>query len=470
MRGLGWAFTSQIGKQGSQFIITVILARLLSPGNFGLLGMATVFTGFASIFNDMGVSGALIQKQDADERHLSSAFWLNIMTGLAIALIFIACSGLIAQFYHMSELKPMLMILSLNYIFAPFTIIQQTILTKDMDFKTLMIRDIVAVIISGAVGIFLAYKGFGVWSLVYQSLTYAATDGILLWTISKWRPSFIFSIAAIKDIFHFSANLTGFNIVNYFARNIDQLLIGKFLGVQALGYYSLAYKIMLYPLQNISWVIGKVMFPAFSKIQGDLQKVRLSYMGLVKITSLITFPLMALLFGIAPELVKVFFGEKWLAIIVLIRILCVCGMIQSIGTTIGNILLSQGRADLQFKMQLIGTCLVLIFVVLGLRYGVSGVAFYYTLQSILWVHITFFITNKLINLGYREFYSKIISSYMISLIMLSIMFLTKYLTIPSLIYKLTIPTLSGIITYFILLIITKEIIIKDRRFIIGALK
>ena len=247
---------------GSQFIITVILARLLSPGDFGLLGMTTVFTGFVAIFNNMGISGALIQKQDADERHLSSAFWLNIAVGIVLTFLMIAASPLIASFYNKPQLEPIIMVMSLNYFLASFTIVQQTILAKNMDFKRLAARDIISVIAGGLVGITLAFCGFGVWSLVYQSITFTLINVILLWTVSPWRPKFIFSKKAIMDIFKFSVNLTGFNIVNYFGRNVDYLLIGKFLGAEALGFYSLAYKLMMVPLQNISWAISRVMFPA----------------------------------------------------------------------------------------------------------------------------------------------------------------------------------------------------------------
>ena len=292
IKGLYWSGASQAGKQISQFIITIILARLLSPADFGLLAMATVFVNFAMIFSEMGISSALIQKQDTHNRHYYSVFWFNIFVGICLTLFFIAVSPLIARFYKKPELVPILAVISLNFFFSSFVIIQQTILTKEMDFRKLAIRDVVAVIIAGIVGVVLAYNGFGVWSLVFQSLVFTLADVVLLWTVSSWRPKFSFAMADIKDIFHFSANLTGFNIVNYFARNVDQLLIGKFLGAQALGFYSLAYKLMLYPLQNISWVIGKVMFPAFSKIQQDLEKVRNSYMKMTRVISFITFPLM----------------------------------------------------------------------------------------------------------------------------------------------------------------------------------
>lgn len=470
IKGLTWSGISQGVKVASQFIITAILARLLSPNDFGMLAMAIVFMNFAMIFSEMGISSALVQKQDTHDRHYYSAFWLNLVTGLCLMLIFIAISPLIAVFYKKPELQPILMVLAINFFISSFVIVQQTILTKEMEFKKLAIRDILAVIISGIIGIFLAYHGFGVWSLVYQSIAFTFINSLFLWTVSSWRPKFIFAKQDINDIFHFSASLTGFNVVNYFARNADQLLIGRFLGSQALGYYSLAYKLMLYPLQNISWVISKVMFPAFSKIQHDLEKVRNSYLKMVEAISLLSFPLMVGLLALAPEFVKVVYGPKWEPIIILIRIFCVCGMFQSIGTTIGNILLSQGRADLQLKLQLLGTSIVVASVLIGLNWGIVGVAACYTLQSIIWIQITLYITNRLIKLKPKTFCIKLFSPLALSAVLLVVLLLFKIAISFSLFYTLISSTLIGLVVYILLLIMSKEIVFKNKILIIRALQ
>ena len=469
IKGLTWSGVSQGVKVLSQFIVTAILARLLSPNDFGILAMATVFMNFAMIFSEMGISSALVQKQDTHNRHYYSAFWLNLITGLCLMIIFIAVSPLIAIFYKKPELQPILMVLAINFFISSFVIVQQTILTKEMEFKKLAVRDILAVIISGVIGIFLACHGFGVWSLVYQSIAFTLINGIFLWTVSAWRPKFQFAKSDIRDILNFSANLTGFNIVNYFARNADQLVIGKFLGAQALGYYSLAYKLMLYPLQNISWVVSKVMFPAFSRIQHDLEKVKTSYMRMVKAISLVTFPLMAGLFVIAPEFVRVIYGPNWKPIIILIRIFCVCGLIQSVGTTIGNILLSQGRADLQFRMQLFGTVIVITAVFWGLKYGINGVAIFYTIQSFFWVNITFFVTNRLIKLSCYQFYSKFKVSCLSSIFVAGSLLVFKYIYKTTSILELILLVCFSCVIYLASLFVMSEITIKNRKLIIRSI-
>ncbi|MDD5546111.1 MAG: MOP flippase family protein [Candidatus Omnitrophica bacterium] len=428
IKGLFWSGFSQAGKQISQLVITIILARLLSPDDFGLLAMATVFINFAMIFSEMGISSALIQKQDTNDRHYYSAFWFNIIVGVLLTLVFIAVSPIIAWFYNKPELQPILIVISVNFFLSSFVIIQQTILSKEMDFKKLAIRDILAVAISGIVGIYLAYHGFGVWSLVYQSVIFTLLNAILLWTVSTWRPKFVFAIQDIKDIFHFSANLTGFNVVNYFARNVDQLLIGKYLGAEALGYYALAYKIMLYPIRNISWVIGKVMFPAFSRIQNDIEKLRNAYIKEVKIISMVSFPAMLGMFAIAPDFVFLILGHKWQPAILLIRILCFCGLTQSVSDSIsGNIRLSTGNSKLHLKIGIGNAFITIISVIIGLNWGIYGVAYLYTLFSILWSIYTNYITLKIIKLKLSDYYYELIKPMALSITLILLLLIIKRL-------------------------------------------
>lgn len=462
IKGLYWSGASQAGKQISQFIIVAILARLLSPNDFGLLAMATVFINFGMIFSEMGISSALIQKQDTHDRHYYSAFWLNVVVGIALTLIFATISPLIAWFYKKPELQLILAVISINYFISSFVVIQQTILTKEMDFKSLAIRDIIAVVLSGGIGIYMAFHGFGVWSLVFQSITFTLFNAILLWALSPWRPKYQFAKSDIKDIFGFSANLTGFNVVNYFARNVDQLLIGKFLGAQALGYYSLAYRLMLYPLQNISWVIGKVMFPAFSKIHDNLEKVRGNYLKTVKIIALIAFPIMLGLFAVAPEFIKVIFGIKWAEAITTIRILCVCGLFQSIGTTVGVIYLSLGRVDMLFKLQFWGTALVVVFILIGLKWGINGVALFYTLQSVLWIIINLHIISKLTESNLRSIYSNLKTPLAIAIGAIAPFIIIKNIILLPQMFQLVLFASSWAISYMVMLFIFKEVTFKNR--------
>lgn len=404
LRGLKWSTIAQVGKQVSQFVIVAILARLLSPDDFGLLGMITVFTGFAMTFSEMGLGPALVQKQDVTEEHLSSAFWVNIAMGALLTLGFIAAAPAIAWFYEKPELTPLISVISLHFLFMSFTLVQQALLQKEMDFKPLMVRDIAAVVGGGAVGITCALNGFGVWSLVYQALANSLINGVSLWFFSSWRPRFLISLSHLRSMFKFSANLTGFQIVNYFSRNLDYLLIGKFLGAEALGFYTLAYKLMLLPLQNITWVLNKVMFPALSKIQSDLARFRDAYLKLISAISGVTFPIMAALFLLADELVLLVYGPKWNSSIMLIKILCLSGALQSLSSTVGLIYNSQGRTDIGFKFALfLSAPSVALAVLLGMQFGITGVALFYAIRTALVAIPSHHIANSIINLSWADF-------------------------------------------------------------------
>jgi len=470
LKGLAWTGGAQGGKQISQFMIIAILANLLSPDDFGLLGMATFFTGLISIFNEMGFSNALIQKKNITDRHYSSVFWLSIIIGIFLFLLMIPLSFPIAGFYKEPRLRPILILLSLNFIIFSFGLVQKAILQKEMEFKKIAVIDLTAILSGGVVGVFLALSGHGVYSLVYQLIVFTSMDMVLLWFFSKWRPRLEFSLSAIKDIWGFSLNLTGFNIINYFARNLDYLLVGKFLGAQALGFYTLAYRLMTYPLQNISWTIMKVMFPALSKIQDDLERVRFAYKKMIKAISLATFPMMLGLFALAPEFIHLVFGPKWAPVVPLVRIFCICGLIQSIGTTVGTIVLSQGKAKLHFQLGVLFTIFITIAILLGLHWGIVGVALFYSVFSIIWIHgVNFGVSSWLIKLKYSQFYAQLVNSYLMSILMMLIIFLAKQ-SIPS--YQpLGLVSLIGIgaMTYLGLLFLTGELGIRNKTLFLKVL-
>lgn len=445
--GLSWTGFSQISKQAIQFIITVILARLLSPDDFGLLGMATVFTGFMTIFSEMGVSSALIQKQDTTEEHYSSAFWLNVIAGIVLTGLLFVLAPFIAVFYSRPELTAILRVMSLNFVLSSFTIVQQAILSKEMNFKALAIRDLLAVVGSGVLGVSLAINGFGIWSLVFQFLAFSLINSVLLWVLSLWRPKPVVSFAAIKSIFGFSMNLTGFNLVNYFSRNVDYLLVGKFLGSEALGFYTLAYKLMLVPLQNFSVVIAKVTFPAFSKVQSNLELIRSTYLKMVRLIGLFAFPLMIYLFYVAEDFVIIAFGMKWEPSIAIIHIMCFCGMIQAVGTTVGNIRLALGESRLHFQLGILNAIIVAICISLALPAGIKAVALIYTLFSWIWYHYSAHKSLQLINISAWKFVCNLKFSYFLSGVLFCILhFWSEWVAPSNAVHRIGLLTIISVVS------------------------
>jgi PST family polysaccharide transporter len=258
--------------------------------------------------------------------------------------------------------------------------------------------EIASVATGAIVGIVMAFLNFGVWSLVFQSLTTVLLGTIFLWLVSSWRPKWVFYWKEVRSVSRFGLNLTGFSIFNYFARNADYLLIGRYLGAQELGYYTLAYRILLFPIQNISAVITRVLYPVVSTFQNDNRRFTSLYLKVTTSIALITFPLMLGMMALARPFVLTFFGEKWEPVILLVTIFAPVGLLQSIGTTVGIIYQAKGRTDWMFRWGLGSGLIVVSSFVIGLRWGIIGVAVAYAIATVLLTYPSFYFPFKLIDL------------------------------------------------------------------------
>jgi len=401
--GVKWSSFSQIGRQVMLWITGIIFARLLSPSDFGLFGMAVVVTGFISLFRDLGTSAAVIQHKHPSRVFLSSIFWVNLAFGLLAMLILFMIAPLAGDLYREPRVGPILKVLSLTFFVSGFSIVQQAILERDLEFLKLMKVEMVATASGSIVGIGAALMNAGVWSFVYQSLAMMVVSTALLWASSTWKPQIVFHWFEVKSISRYSLNLTGFNIFNYLARNADYLLIGRYLGAQNLGYYALAYRIMIFPLETISSVLGRVMFPVYSKLQTDDVKFRFAYLKVASSIALISFPMVLGLWAVARPFVLTVFGAPWSPVILLLLILAPVGLAQSLGTTVGAIYQAKGRTDWMFYWGVGSGTLVVIAFVVGLPWGIVGVATAYSIVSlIILAYPGFAIPFKLINLPMRD--------------------------------------------------------------------
>jgi len=264
-----WSVVSLAGRQGIQWAATVVLARLLAPSDFGLLTMSAVAIAIADLLGDLGTSSAVIQRKDPSQALLSSVFWTNVGIGLLSAVALFALSPLVASYYREPRISLILKVLALVLPISAAGTVQRSFLERDLAFQQLAKAEVCSALLASTVGIGMALHGYAVWSLVTQTLVASIATTILLWLVARWKPSLVYDRAEMRSIQRYSLNLAGFNIFNFFGRNADYLLIGRFLGTQNLGYYSLAYRIMFYPLQSISAVIGRVMFPVFARVQED---------------------------------------------------------------------------------------------------------------------------------------------------------------------------------------------------------
>jgi O-antigen/teichoic acid export membrane protein len=365
----------------------------------------------------MGISSAIIQKKDLDQKNLSSIFWFNLLIGLLAMSITVIAAPLIAHFYSQKSLSTILTVMSVSFLFTTLSVVQNSLLIKEIKFKKLALLEIISTLSSSLIGISLAYLGYGVWSLVWQNISITLIYTLLIWITENWRPELHFRWKDIKPLIGFSANLSGFNFLNYFSRNADNLLIGKFLGVTALGHYNLAYTIMLFPLSNISLVLSKVMFPALSKIQFDNSKFKLFYTKSTKYIAFVSFPLMLGLFAVADELVLVVFGTKWIPVIFLIKVLSSIGLLQSIVSTVGSIYLAKGQTGLMFRWGTFSSIIVVIAIVIGLKWGINGVAICYAIATLLITYPSFAIPFRLIDLKFTDFILNLKEEIVTSIIM-----------------------------------------------------
>ena len=403
IKGISWSGISQFIRLLFHFVTIVILARLLTPEDFGLLAMTVVFTNFVMIFNDFGLTAALIQHKETNEEHHSSIFWVNILTGFILTLLIIALAPIIANFYDEVRITAIVSVLALTFFISSFGIVQSALFARKLNFKSLAIIEVLAVVVSGIMAIIFAFSGFGVWSLVWQQIVRNLITAILLWKFSSWRPRFLFKWKRVKELLGFGMNLVGFGFINYFSRNFDNLIIGKFLGSISLGFYNMAYQLLLFPLNNISNTIGRVMFPSLSIIQNDKEKVRNSYMKATRYISTITFPLMIGLLVIAPQLIRVVFGLQWERSIFLVQSLALVGLLQSIGTTVGWIYQSQGQTKVMFRWGLFSSIIITVSFILGLRWNIEGIAISYVIAGLILTYPNFAIPFKFINLKFTHF-------------------------------------------------------------------
>jgi O-antigen/teichoic acid export membrane protein len=448
-----------------QILISAILARLLAPSDFGLIAMVNVFSNFVAIFSGFGLASAIVQKREISEEALSSSFWISMGLGAVLTVVLAASAPLIAAFYSEPRLTPLVVFISSTFFIASFGNVQTALLTKSMNFKALAVIGICALGISGPIAVFLAFAGYGVWSLAWLTVLSAFVTVVLTWIYSQWVPHFSLRLQRVKGLLGFGANLTGFSLVNYFARNADNLLIGRFLGPAPLGFYNLAYNLLLFPLDNISRVIGNVMFPALSIIQHDKQMAREAYIAANRYIAAVSFPLIVWVLVTAPQLIRVVFGPKWVSAIVLVQILAVASIEQSIGTNVGWIFLSQGRTDTMFKVGIFTTSILVISFAVGLRWGVEGVAIAYTIATYLTGYPVFAIGFRLIDMKVKYMLAKLWSVTFAALMLGIIAFLLRIslekLGVTQDLAILAIVTAASLLTYSVIIFLfDKELFIE----------
>ncbi len=425
--GLTWSFLDNFIIQGVQFVVGIILARLLTPSEFGLIGMITIFIAVSQTFIDSGFSQALVRKQDCTDEDFNTVFYFNLVTGIVLYLIIFLFAPLISEFFKEPQLIEIVRVLSLVLIISSFGIVQTTKLTKIIDIKTQTKISLTSNILSGIIAIYLASTGFGVWSLVWRSLLSNLISVTLLWFMNSWYPRIVFSKKSFQNMFSFGSKLLASSLLNTLFDNIYYVVIGKYFSPQVLGYYTRAVNFGNLPSSNVTKVIQRVSYPVLSQVQNNQQQLKSAFKKLIKSTMLISFVLMIGMSAVAEPLILTLIGEKWRPTIHLLQLLCFALMLYPLHALNLNILNVKGRSDLFLKLEIIKKILAVPVILTGIFFSVELMIVSMIIHSIAAFFLNSYYSGTMIQYPIKEQVYDIAPSFIIALICGTVLYLINIL-------------------------------------------
>ena len=417
LNALRWSFIDSFASQGISFIVGIVLARLLTPKEFGLIGMIIVFTAISESFIDSGFSIALIRKKDCRQEDYSTVFYFNFAVGVLLYLVLFISAGSISRFYNEPKLVDLIRVLSVNVIINSLGLTQRTILTKNINFKLQARISIIASVVSGVTGISMAYLGWGVWSLVWRTLCQSFIVVVLLWIWNKWKPLLVFSVKSFQEMFSFGSKLLAAGLIDTIYNNVYYVIIGKYFSAVDLGYYTRADDFKKIPTVSLTNIIGRVTYPVLSSIQDDNEKLKAGYKKIIKCTMLISFVLMIGMAAVAEPMIRTLIGAKWLPSVPYLQLLCFAGMLYPLHAMNLNMLQVKGRSDLSLKLEIIKKILVIPTIIIAAYFGIKVMIACMIVNSVVAYFINSYWSGKLINYPVKEQLIDISPSFAIACIM-----------------------------------------------------
>lgn len=370
VKGIGWSFTDSLLGQGITFLVGVVLARLLSPEEYGLLGIMMIFIIISESIVNSGLSNALIRKQDTTERDYNTVFLTNLCLSFVMYGVLYLCAPLISLFFEKPQLTVLLRVMGFVVIFNALALVPLTKLTKKVDFKTITYCSFAASVISGIIGISMALTGYGVWALVGQQISRQLIHSFALWIANKWLPKIQFSIQSFKELWNFGWKLLVSSLINTVWNEIYKVVIGKFYTPATLGQYTQAHFYSDIFSRNMNNIVQRVSYPVLSKMQDDKERMKQAYRQIIKVTMFVTFVLMFGLAGCAKSFIYVLIGEQWLPCVGYLQILCFSMALYPLHSINLNMLQVQGRSDLFLKLEIIKKCIAVVPLLLGIFVGI----------------------------------------------------------------------------------------------------
>ena len=408
-----------------RFVITIaatsVMARLLKPADYGLIGMVAFFTNFVAMFKDLGLSVATIQKSEISRAQVSTLFWLNVGFSLAITALTIALSPFVAWFYGDPRLIAITAVTATGFLLGGLTVQHEALLRRQMRFFSLVSILLISTVVGYIVGIFMAWRGFSYWALVFSQLALLLENTIGVWLACRWRPGLPKRNSGVQSMIAFGRNFTGFSIINYFSRNLDNLLLGKVWGANQLGLYNRAYQLMTLPIEQVNEPITSVAIPALSRIKEETETYRKAYLRMLEKIAMCTMPAIAFMMATSDWIVQVVLGPQWSATSRIFLLLGITGLFQPIANTTGWLFLTQGRSRHMLQWGFISGPLTIASIVVGLPWGAVGVAASYAFTRVLLTDpLLFWFVGRTGPVRTRDFYRTIAPFTLASLLALAV--------------------------------------------------
>jgi O-antigen/teichoic acid export membrane protein len=418
VRGAAWSWLSRFSGLLLRIFSTVILTRLLQPQEFGLLAMAQVFSDFASLFIDFGFSVSIMHSKEIDEDLTSSVFWLNLGMALLIFLAFMPGAYAIAAFYHEPLLVPLTRFVALTFVLSGLSAVPTALLKRRMRFDQVAKAEISTNFASGLLAVILAWRGFGVWSIAAQLVGGAAFFAALVLTMARWRPRLRLSRAALREVAGFSLGLFGYKVVAFWARALDRISIGRYVGAGGLGLYTRAYTLMMLPASQLSEAVAHPTFRALSAIKDDRQRVKRIHLRVITMLTFVGYPIIIGLAAVAEPFILTLYGAKWAGVIPIYRILCWVSLVHILSSTSGWLFNAQGRTDQTFLWAVLSFAVLGVAIYVGGRQGsVTAVAWSYLIGQLLLLYPSLEMPGRLVGLHFAELMRAVLPNLARALVM-----------------------------------------------------
>ncbi len=398
--GALWYGGSRFAIQGLTWGVTILVARILAPEDYGVLGFALLVTGLADMISELGIGAAIIQRQDLDDEDLNAIFWFSLSVSLLVYLLVWLAAPWLSAFFKQPELVNVLRVLMLTFIINSLRIIPWNLLAKEVAFKPRSVVEVAANIIGAFSTLGMAYKAFGVWALVWGILIRQITLTIGCQILLPWWPKYRFAWCRLRKVLGFGLNVSAGRVVWYAYSNADFLVVGRMLGQQSLGLYTMVWQLAMLPVDRISAIVNQVAYPVYAELQHDPERLTRYFLEIVKMVSLVTVPVLAGVFLVADIAVPLVLTAKWQGIISPLRIMALVGIVSSVGVLIGPAVVAKGRADLALKYNCVCVLVMPASFIIGAQSGLMGVAWAWLLCHPILVAVWFITTHKL--LGYKR--------------------------------------------------------------------